>query len=123
MESIFHHPLIIVLAAFCLHCDASGPYEPTWESLDSRPLPGWFDEAKIGIFVHWGVFSVPALHGSNFWEYWHDCKSSETGLKYCDFMKENYRDDWTYADFAKGFTAELFDADKWITLFGDAGAK
>lgn len=32
-------------------------YEPNWDSLDSRPLPSWYDEAKIGIFIHWGVFS------------------------------------------------------------------
>ena len=30
-------------------------YKPTWESIDSRPLPGWFDEAKFGIFIHWGA--------------------------------------------------------------------
>ena len=36
------------------------PYQPTWESLDKRPLPAWFNEAKFGIFIHWGVYSVPA---------------------------------------------------------------
>ena len=35
-------------------------YEPTWESLDSRPIPPWFGKAKFGIFIHWGVYSVPA---------------------------------------------------------------
>lgn len=35
-------------------------YNATWKSLDSRPLPAWYDEAKFGIFIHWGVFSVPA---------------------------------------------------------------
>jgi hypothetical protein len=35
-------------------------YQPTWESLDSHPLPAWFDDAKLGIFIHWGIFSVPA---------------------------------------------------------------
>lgn len=34
-------------------------YEPTWDSLDTRPLPKWYDEAKVGIFLHWGVYSVP----------------------------------------------------------------
>lgn len=34
-------------------------YEPTWDSLDSRPLPKWYDDAKVGIFLHWGVYSVP----------------------------------------------------------------
>ena len=36
-------------------------YEPTWESLDKRPNPSWFDDDKIGIFIHWSVFSVPAI--------------------------------------------------------------
>lgn len=40
-------------------------YEPTWDSLDSRPLPLWYDEAKVGIFLHWGVYSVPT-HGTGF---------------------------------------------------------
>lgn len=45
-------------------------YEPTWESLDTRPLPSWFDEAKIGIFVHWGVYSVPSFDSEWFWKDW-----------------------------------------------------
>jgi alpha-L-fucosidase len=35
-------------------------YEATWESLDMRPIPSWFEDAKFGIFIHWGVYSVPA---------------------------------------------------------------
>lgn len=38
-------------------------YEPTWDSLDSRPMRPWYDEAKVGIFLHWGVYSVPT-HGT-----------------------------------------------------------
>ena len=37
-------------------------YEPTFESLDSHPTPKWFRDAKFGIFIHWGVYSVPAFH-------------------------------------------------------------
>lgn len=40
-------------------------YTPDWESLDARPLPQWYDQAKVGIFIHWGVYSVPAA--SNEW--------------------------------------------------------
>jgi alpha-L-fucosidase len=36
-------------------------YTPDWTSIDSRPLPSWYDESKIGIFIHWGVFSVPSI--------------------------------------------------------------
>lgn len=45
-------------------------YTPDWESLDSRPLPTWYDDAKFGIFIHWGVFSVPAYGSEWFWWYW-----------------------------------------------------
>lgn len=45
-------------------------YTPTWDSLDSRPLPQWYDEAKIGIFIHWGVFSVPSFGSEWFWKEW-----------------------------------------------------
>ena len=40
---------------------ARARYTPDWESLDSRPLPDWFDDAKVGIFMHFGVYSVPGL--------------------------------------------------------------
>ena len=36
-------------------------YVANWTSIDSRPLPTWYDESKVGIFIHWGVFSVPAI--------------------------------------------------------------
>lgn len=45
-------------------------YEPNWDSLDSRPSPQWFDDAKIGIFVHWGVYSVPSFGSEWFWLNW-----------------------------------------------------
>lgn len=45
-------------------------YEPDWSSLDARPLPTWYDQAKFGIFIHWGVYSVPAFGGEWFWMNW-----------------------------------------------------
>ena len=45
-------------------------YEANWDSLDSRPLPDWYDKAKIGIFLHWGVYSVPSLGNEWFWSSW-----------------------------------------------------
>ncbi len=42
-------------------------YEPNWASIDSRPLPTWFDDSKIGIFMHWGLFSVPSFGNEWFW--------------------------------------------------------
>lgn len=48
-------------------------YQPTWDSLDKRPLPDWYDQAKFGIFIHWGVFSVPSYVSEWFWWYWQVC--------------------------------------------------
>ena len=45
-------------------------YTPDWSSLDTRPLPNWYDDGKFGIFIHWGVFSVPAYGSEWFWWYW-----------------------------------------------------
>lgn len=62
---------ILALLLFCGIVQISfGQYEATWESLDSRPLPEWYDKAKVGIFLHWGVFSVPSFGSEWFWSSW-----------------------------------------------------
>ena len=48
----------LILVFVGVHCYA---YSPNWPSLDSRPLPQWYDEAKIGVFMHWGPYSVPGI--------------------------------------------------------------
>ena len=74
-HDIAHYSNMHVLTLLTLLALAGGVwsvhYEPTWESLDSRPLPAWYDEAKFGIFIHWGVFSVPSFGTEWFWERWH----------------------------------------------------
>ncbi|XP_053310592.1 tissue alpha-L-fucosidase [Spea bombifrons] len=94
-------------------------YEPNWDSLDKRPLPPWFDEAKFGIFLHWGVFSVPSFGSEWFWWNWRQEKNKQ----YVEFMESNYRPGFTYADFAPEFTAEFFNPDAWADLFVAAGAR
>ncbi|KAM9842328.1 plasma alpha-L-fucosidase [Aulostomus maculatus] len=94
-------------------------YEPSWESIDSRPLPDWFDRAKFGIFIHWGVFSVPSFGSEWFWWYW----QKQQLRPYVDFMQRNYPPDFKYQDFAPGFTAEFFDAGEWTDILASSGAK
>ncbi|CAG5131394.1 unnamed protein product [Candidula unifasciata] len=95
-------------------------YDPTWASLDTRPIPQWFDDAKFGIFLHWGVFSVPSYKGAWFWDFW---KGPQPQLDVVQFMQANYRPDFTYADFASMFTAEFYDPNYWADIFSSAGAK
>uniref|UniRef100_A0A0A1WHC9 Putative alpha-L-fucosidase n=1 Tax=Zeugodacus cucurbitae TaxID=28588 RepID=A0A0A1WHC9_ZEUCU len=94
-------------------------YEPNWASLDTRPLPSWYDEAKIGIFIHWGVYSVPSFGSEWFWQDWLNLHYPN----YLSFMKNNYKPNFSYQEFAHEFTAELFNATKWALLFRDSGAK
>ena len=112
--SITIHPFAISFGKGIVH------YEPSWESLDSRPLPTWYDEAKIGIFIHWGVFSVPSYISEWFWYRWKGPKPSANVLQ---FMQENYSPGWMYPDFAKEFTAEFFNPDDWAELFRASGAR
>nr|CAB3247398.1 alpha-L-fucosidase-like [Phallusia mammillata] len=95
-------------------------YKPTWESIDSRPLPKWFDEAKFGIFIHWGVYSVPSYISEWFWWEWQGPKPNPDAV---EFMKKNYPPEFTYKDFEKMFTAEKFDPKQWADLFQESGAK
>ena len=52
--------LVAACAMAMAHALADGQYGATWESLDSRPVPGWWQDAKFGIFIFWGPYSVPA---------------------------------------------------------------
>ena len=40
---------------------AAGPFDATWESLSRHRMPEWYEKSKLGIFVHWGVYSVPGF--------------------------------------------------------------
>ncbi|XP_069829871.1 plasma alpha-L-fucosidase-like isoform X4 [Dendropsophus ebraccatus] len=113
-------PLLAALLLLPAQFGAAGiTYEPTWESLDARPIPDWFDDVKFGIFIHWGVFSVPSFGSEWFWWYWQEKKSEA----YVTFMSKNYPPDFTYQDFGPQFTAEFYDPQKWANIFKDSGAK
>lgn len=98
---------------------ANHSYSPTWESLDSRPLPKWYDDVKVGIFIHWGVYSVPTFGSEWFWTNWRNEKTPS----YIEYMKKNFKPGFTYQEFAPQFTAEHFDANSWAKLFEESGAK
>ncbi|XP_070195357.1 alpha-L-fucosidase-like isoform X3 [Littorina saxatilis] len=94
-------------------------YTPDWKSLDSRPLPGWYDQGKIGIFIHLGVFSVPSFGNEWFVQFWKVNKIPS----YVEFMKKNYPPDFNYGDFAADLKMEFFDPYSWAKIFNASGAK
>jgi alpha-L-fucosidase len=97
-------------------------YEPTWESLDKRPVPNWFTDAKFGIFIHWGAYSVPAYTTKGSYAEWY-----QQSLQGGDSAKRAYHKakfgDLTYYQLADQFKAELFNPDEWAKLFEQSGAK
>lgn len=107
------------LLFLALAAPSTGRYAPNWHSLDTRPTPAWYDEAKIGIFLHWGVFSVPSFGSEWFWWDWQGAKVPA----FREFMERNYRPGFTYQDFAPQFKAEFFDPDRWTEIFKKAGAR
>jgi len=119
--------MLVVALAAVLACAAAQPYNATWPSINSRPLPSWYDEAKFGIFIHWGAFSVPAFGSLNpsqqsaaewFWNAW---ASGEPD--FVNYVNDNFPPGWSYADFANAFTAEFWDPNAWAQLFQQSGAK
>ena len=118
MFSIITFALVLVCTSHLADISATR-YDPSWESLDSRPIPTWYDEAKFGIFMHWGVYSVPSFYSEWFWWCWKGAHTQEC----VDFMKKNYRPDFSYADFGPMFKAEFFNPDQWADLLARSGAR
>jgi alpha-L-fucosidase len=97
-------------------------YENNWQSLNSRPVPAWFADAKFGIFIHWGLYSVPSYTKKGDYAEWY-AKQLEGGAPEVTAFHNRVYGKAKYEDFVSGFKAELFDAEKWAALFQRAGAK
>eukprot|EP00158_Paraphelidium_tribonemae_P000078 Partr_v1_DN15551_c0_g1_i1_m44702 putative fucosidase, alpha-L len=101
-------------------------YQPNWASLDSRPLPSWYDEAKVGIFINMGVYSVPSFgtpNGGASGEWFWERLVTEKSKPYVDFVADTEAPGFTYPDYAPRFTAKFMNATQWAALFKAAGAK
>lgn len=107
-------------------------YQATWESIDARPLPEWYTDAKFGIFIHWGVYSVPAYAPTDvslyakyaewYWKRMSD-PQSEGYEQFRAFHDRVFGPETSYEELAPLFRAELFDPSAWASLFRDAGAR
>ncbi|KAB7772113.1 MULTISPECIES: alpha-L-fucosidase [unclassified Xanthomonas] len=97
-----------------------GPFRPDWTSLKQYRSPSWYDNAKFGIFIHWGVFSVPAFGNE-----WYSRNMYQQGSKDYLHHRETYgpQSRFGYKDLIPLFTAPQFDPQAWAALFRDAGAR
>ncbi|MBK8500724.1 MAG: alpha-L-fucosidase [Saprospiraceae bacterium] len=123
---------VVVLLAIVQPGSSQVLYEADWKSLDSRPVAGWFEDAKFGIFIHWGPYSVPAWSPkgtySEWYQYWLQNRTlfgngQFKGTEVADYHEAKYGKDFPYYQFGNLFTAELFNPDDWASLFSEAGAR
>lgn len=95
-----------------------GPFQPTWESLkENYRVPQWFVGAKFGLFMHWGIYAVPAYHNE-----WYEKHMYAT---HREWHAANFgpHDKFGYKDFIPLFKAENFDPEAWAELFKKSGAR
>lgn len=111
---------LLLLTAFAAHGQ-------TWESLNARPYPQWFSDAKLGIFVHWGLYSVPAYAGKEGYGEWfyRGLMTGDSGRcrimsLYADTALPVFEQ---YKQLAKHWHAELWNPAEWARMFREAGAK
>lgn len=123
---------VLLFAIFLSYTLYSQKYQPNWESLNTRGIPSWFHKAKFGIFIHWGVYSVPAYapvipnSGYSYAEwYWNrlESKAMKEDTMTKNFHLKNYGSKFLYQNFEGEFHAELFNPDQWADVFRNAGAK
>lgn len=113
------YALVLALFAGCAGVTQQR-YEPSWESLKQHECPAWFRDAKLGIYFHWGPYSVPAYKTE-----WYSHYMYVPGHKINKYHLETYGslDKFGYKDFIPNFKAEKFDPDAWAALFKKAGAR
>ena len=100
---------------------AGRKYEATWESLATRPTPQWFPDAKFGIFVSWGPYTVPAYNPKKGYAEW--IGHSKRGWMNDPLIKDTFGERVAYRDFGRALKGELYDPDQWANLFARSGAK
>jgi alpha-L-fucosidase len=100
--------------------DSVGPFRPDWASLTHYHAPPWYEEARFGIFIHWGVYSVPAFGNE-----WYSRNMYTEGSKEYVHHRATYgsQDRFGYKDLIGLFRAERFVAKDWAKLFRDSGAR
>ncbi|QRV99595.1 alpha-L-fucosidase [Ceratobasidium sp. AG-Ba] len=107
--------------------DESGDYwQATRESLERHEAPRWWTNAKFGIFIHWGIFSVPGWAPKGPYAEWYDWwyhNPPDASNPFWNYHRETYGVDKVYDDFISEFTGAKFDAAEWVDLFATAGAK
>lgn len=98
----------------------AGPFQPSWDSLTKYQVPQWYQDAKFGIFIHWGLYSVPAFDNE-----WYPRNMYRLGTPAYKHQMATHGPEtqFGYKDFVPNFKAANFDPKAWAKLFAESGAK
>ena len=111
-----------VLLVFLLPALSMAEYKPYWPSLDSRPLPSWYDEAKVGIFMHFGPYAVPGVESEWFWM--QSVRNESAGDQRCaKYLEDYFPPKFTYQDFGPMLIMDFFNSDAFADIVAESGAK
>ncbi len=118
------HPAVAAAVEKIQAVTADGPFQPEWKSLEQYEIPQWYKDAKFGIFIHWGAYSVPA-YGSEWYPRQMYINLPRRGDNFFDHHIKTYgpQGKFGYKDFIPQFKAEKFDAASWAKLFKETGAR
>ena len=97
-----------------------GPYKPDWLTFADYEVPKWFRNAKFGIFIHWGLFSIPAFRNE-----WYSRNMYIQSMEEWEHHRQTFGEHtkFGYKDFIPMFTAPNFEPKEWVKLFKKAGAR
>ncbi|WPU97076.1 alpha-L-fucosidase [Mucilaginibacter sabulilitoris] len=121
--------LALLLFTFFSLAASAQTFEPNWASLNMRKMPAWFHQDKFGIFIHWGLYSVPAYapvipnSGYSYAEWYWQRIATEKQKDFVAFHNKNYGADFLYPQFEPMFKAEMFDPQQWAQVFKNSGAR
>ncbi|MCR4825802.1 MAG: alpha-L-fucosidase [Bacteroidales bacterium] len=119
--------LLLIIALSLSALAQQGDVQPTWESINQRGYPQWFCDAKLGIFIHWGLYSVPAyasMEGYGEWFYRGLMQKEPERTRIMGYYADTNKPVFDqYKELTKHWHAELWNPDDWAQMFKDAGAQ
>ncbi len=95
-----------------------GPFQDNWESLSAFQIPSWYRKGRFGLFIHWGVYALPATESE-----WYPRQMYLKGTKSWFHRIKTYGKNADYRQIVEQFNPTAFDADEWVELFEKSGAK
>jgi alpha-L-fucosidase len=115
--------ILIIACLFVKNFAFAQTETPTFDKIYQRKIPTWFNEAKFGVFIVWGIYSVPGWAPKGQYAEWYGSNSRIPGSDSQKYHDKVWGKDFNYGQFVPLFTGEAFNAEEWASLIKKSGAK